>query len=74
MSSSAYTQKKIISAFLKTLQIKLALSIAKWIPLPLNEDSTAESEACSRSNGEATPYLIKRPIQKSTILGVFEDS
>ena len=43
MSSSAYTQKKIISAFLKTLQIKLALSIAKWIPLPLNEESTAES-------------------------------
>ena len=43
MSSAANTQKKIISAFLKTLQIKLVLSIAKRIPLPLNENSTPES-------------------------------
>ena len=38
--NSAYIHKRIISAFKKPLQVKLALSLAKWIALPLNEDIT----------------------------------
>ena len=74
MQNSAYIEKGILSASIKTLLIKLLPSFCTSSTEPLGSNvsttvkcsvSLPDNEASSRNNDRATPYLIKRHFRKS---------
>ena len=74
MQNSAYIEKGILSASIKTLLIKLLSSFCTSSIEPLRSKvpttikccvSLPDSESSSRNSGRATPYLIKRHFRKS---------